>query len=121
MIRLPYRCLATLVSISLSKPLSCTFAGLKHLRHTINIKLIHHNPVSHRSTLLVAFLACRSLRQHLILLIIPLLAVRKHPVRKSADDWEDKDEHAPQDLVARGAAGLEDLDCGRTSAGGTCE
>lgn len=37
-------------------------------------------------------------------------AVREEPVDDEADDGEDEDEQAPEELVADGAVGLEDLD-----------
>jgi hypothetical protein len=42
--------------------------------------------------------------------VVPLLTVRKKPVDDDAADGEDKDEDGPQELVADGTAGLEDLD-----------
>jgi hypothetical protein len=38
------------------------------------------------------------------------LTVRKKPVDDDAADGEDEDEDRPQELVADGAAGFEDLD-----------
>lgn len=40
------------------------------------------------------------------------LAVREQPIKNNSENWEDEDNEAPQQLVRRGAARLEDLDCG---------
>jgi hypothetical protein len=42
--------------------------------------------------------------------VVPLLTVGKKPVDDDTADGEDEDEDGPQELVADGAAGLEDLD-----------
>ena len=42
--------------------------------------------------------------------VVPLLTVGKKPVDNNTADREDEDEDGPQELVADGAAGLEDLD-----------
>lgn len=41
-------------------------------------------------------------------------AVREQPIQNHPENWKDKDNKAPQKLVRRGAARLEDLDCGAT-------
>ena len=43
------------------------------------------------------------------------LAVREQPVDDDADDGEDEDNKAPQQLVRGRAARLEDLNCAATS------
>ena len=42
--------------------------------------------------------------------VVPLLAVGEKPVDDDAADGEDEDEDRPEELVADGAGGLEDLD-----------